>query len=74
VDRHILQMAACINILKDTPDGLKNLAVGICRAKQNWTMANFVGQELARIRKLVGTMARYLGLSVVELIGPLLRS
>ncbi|KAL2005184.1 hypothetical protein VTN00DRAFT_3034 [Thermoascus crustaceus] len=40
-----------------TPDGtklLKNFAVDICGAKQNWTMAKFVDQEIARIRKLVG--------------------
>lgn len=41
----------------NTPDGtklLKNFAVDICGAKQNWTMAKFVDQEIARIRKLVG--------------------
>jgi len=26
---------------------LKNFAVGICGAKQNWTMAKFVDQEIA---------------------------
>jgi len=51
-------------MLKDTPDGiklLKNFAVGICGAKQNWTMAEFVGQEIARIRKLVGNKGQVLG-------------
>jgi GMP synthase (glutamine-hydrolysing) len=33
---------------------LENFAVRICGAKQNWTMANFVDQEILRIRKLVG--------------------
>jgi GMP synthase (glutamine-hydrolysing) len=51
-------------MLKDTPDGiklLKNFAVGICGAKQNWTMAEFVGQEIARIPKLVGNKGQVLG-------------
>lgn len=29
---------------------LKNFAVGICGAQQNWTMSKFVDQEIARIR------------------------
>lgn len=33
---------------------LENFAVKICGAKQNWTMANFVDQEVLRIRKFVG--------------------
>ncbi|ELR08909.1 GMP synthase (glutamine-hydrolyzing) [Pseudogymnoascus destructans] len=33
---------------------LENFAVKICGAKQNWTMANFVDQEVIRIRKFVG--------------------
>lgn len=48
----------------DTPKGtelLKNFAVGICGATQNWTMGNFVEQEIARIRKLVGPTGQVLG-------------
>lgn len=48
----------------DTPDGtqlLKNFAVDICGATQNWTMGNFVEQEIARIRKLVGPTGQVLG-------------
>lgn len=47
-----------------TPNGiklLKNFAVDICKAKENWTMANFVGNEIARIRKLVGPKGQVLG-------------
>ncbi|KAJ4396927.1 GMP synthase (glutamine-hydrolyzing) [Gnomoniopsis smithogilvyi] len=47
-----------------TPNGtelLKNFAVGICGASQNWTMGNFVEQEIARIRKLVGPTGQVLG-------------
>ncbi|KAL1975070.1 hypothetical protein VTN31DRAFT_3462 [Thermomyces dupontii] len=47
-----------------TPNGtklLKNFAVDICKAQQNWTMANFVEQEIARIRKLVGPKGQVLG-------------
>ncbi|KAL5594809.1 hypothetical protein BROUX41_001716 [Berkeleyomyces rouxiae] len=33
---------------------LENFAVGICGVRQNWTMANFVDQEILRIRKFVG--------------------
>ncbi|KAM3086212.1 GMP synthase (glutamine-hydrolyzing) [Clarireedia jacksonii] len=40
---------------------LKNFAVGICGAEQNWTMAKFVDQEIARIRKLVGEKGQVLG-------------
>jgi GMP synthase (glutamine-hydrolysing) len=40
---------------------LKNFAVGICGAKQNWTMANFVHQEIERIKKLVGDKGQVLG-------------
>jgi GMP synthase (glutamine-hydrolysing) len=40
---------------------LKNFAVGICGAKQNWTMAEFVGQEITRIRSLVGPVGHVLG-------------
>ncbi|KJF61399.1 GMP synthase [glutamine-hydrolyzing] [Coccidioides immitis RS] len=47
-----------------TPDGthlLKNFAVDICGAAQNWTMAKFVDQEITRIRKLVGETDHVLG-------------
>jgi GMP synthase (glutamine-hydrolysing) len=53
-----------INSRIDTPDGiklLKNFAVGICKARQNWTMKNFVDQEIVRIRKLVGDKGQVLG-------------
>ncbi|KAJ5808498.1 hypothetical protein N7474_009767 [Penicillium riverlandense] len=48
----------------DTPDGgrlLKNFAVGICGAKQSWSMAEFIGQEITRIRNLVGPEGQVLG-------------
>ena len=47
-----------------TPDGIKllgNFALGICKADANWTMANFVETEMARIRKLVGPKGQVLG-------------
>jgi GMP synthase (glutamine-hydrolysing) len=47
-----------------TPRGkqlLENFAVGICSAKQDWSMAKFVDQELARIRALVGEKGQVLG-------------
>ncbi|KAB8230963.1 GMP synthase (glutamine-hydrolyzing) [Aspergillus alliaceus] len=40
---------------------LQNFAVNICGCKQNWTMARFVDQEIARIRKLVGDKGQVLG-------------
>ncbi|PSR99355.1 hypothetical protein BD289DRAFT_361231 [Coniella lustricola] len=40
---------------------LKNFAVGICGATQEWTMGNFVDQEISRIRKLVGPTGQVLG-------------
>lgn len=40
---------------------LENFAVGICRARQDWTMAKFVDKELARIRTLVGEKGQVLG-------------
>jgi len=40
---------------------LKNFAVGICKATQNWTMSNFVDQEIARIRALVGEKGQVIG-------------
>ena len=47
-----------------TPRGtklLENFAVGICGAKQDWTMAQFVDIEIARIRALVGDKGQVLG-------------
>ncbi|KAF2143845.1 uncharacterized protein K452DRAFT_224626 [Aplosporella prunicola CBS 121167] len=47
-----------------TPRGkelISNFAVGICRAEQNWTMAKFVDQEIARIRALVGEKGQVIG-------------
>ena len=47
-----------------TPRGVKlleNFAVGICGARQDWTMAKFVDKELARIRALVGEKGQVLG-------------
>ncbi|PWY92942.1 GMP synthase [Aspergillus heteromorphus CBS 117.55] len=40
---------------------LKNFAVNICEAQQNWSMSNFVDQEIVRIRKLVGETDHVLG-------------
>ncbi|OJJ44766.1 hypothetical protein ASPZODRAFT_134889 [Penicilliopsis zonata CBS 506.65] len=47
-----------------TPRGvelLKNFAVDICGAQQNWTMSKFVDQEISRIRKVVGETDHVLG-------------
>ncbi|KAF4125475.1 GMP synthase (glutamine-hydrolysing) [Geosmithia morbida] len=47
-----------------TPRGgelLKNFAIEICGAKNNWTMSKFVDQEIVRIRNLVGPTAQVLG-------------
>ncbi|KAJ5042420.1 uncharacterized protein L3040_004969 [Drepanopeziza brunnea f. sp. 'multigermtubi'] len=47
-----------------TPRGVKlleNFAVGICGAKQSWTMATFVDKEIARIRALVGEKGQVIG-------------
>jgi len=47
-----------------TPRGtdlLRNFAVNICGAKTNWTMSNFIDQEIVRIRKLVGEKGRVIG-------------
>lgn len=40
---------------------LSNFAVGICDAKQHWTMDEFVGKEIARIREMVGTNGQVIG-------------
>ncbi|RAL07582.1 GMP synthase (glutamine-hydrolyzing) [Aspergillus homomorphus CBS 101889] len=47
-----------------TPKGttlLKNFAVDICGAQQNWTMSRFVDQEISRIRNMVGETDHVLG-------------
>ncbi|RQM06836.1 hypothetical protein DH86_00003884 [Scytalidium sp. 3C] len=49
--------------VEHTPRGtdlLRNF-VGICGAKQNWTMSNFIDQEIARIRSLVGPTDHVIG-------------
>ena len=47
-----------------TPRGtklIKNFAVGICEARQDWTMEAFVDKEIARIRGLVGEKGQVIG-------------
>ena len=47
-----------------TPRGkevIKNFAVNICKARQDWTMEAFVDKEIARIRKLVGDKGQVIG-------------
>lgn len=47
-----------------TPKGtqvLENFAAIICGARQHWTMKEFVGQEIARIRALVGEEGQVIG-------------
>lgn len=41
-------------------DMLKNFAVGICGAKANWNMSNFIDQEIVRIRSSSATRLRSL--------------
>lgn len=40
---------------------LKNFAVAICQANNNWSMENFIDTEINRIRKLVGPTAEVIG-------------
>lgn len=40
---------------------LKNFAISICKANQNWTMENFIETEIKRIRLLVGPTAEVIG-------------
>ena len=40
---------------------LENFAVKVCKARQNWTMAEFVDKEIARIRALVGEKGQVIG-------------
>lgn len=47
-----------------TPKGkqiISNFAVNICKAKQDWTMDEFAGKEVARIRGLVGDQGQVIG-------------
>ncbi|KAI9809176.1 MAG: GMP synthase (glutamine-hydrolyzing) [Sarcosagium campestre] len=47
-----------------TPKGtkvLENFAVGVCQARQDWTMDKFVDKELARIRAMVGDKGQVIG-------------
>lgn len=47
-----------------TPHGteiLKNFAVSVCKAHQHWTMEEFVGKELSRVRALVGERGQVIG-------------
>ncbi|KAK5681719.1 GMP synthase (glutamine-hydrolyzing) [Elasticomyces elasticus] len=47
-----------------TPKGgvvIKNFAVNICKAQQNWTMEAFKDKEVIRIRKLVGEKGQVIG-------------
>ncbi|KAL9583801.1 MAG: hypothetical protein Q9212_002495 [Teloschistes hypoglaucus] len=40
---------------------LANFAVRICKARQHWTMEEFVGKEISRIRALVGKKGQVIG-------------
>ncbi|KAL8772665.1 MAG: hypothetical protein Q9209_002326 [Squamulea sp. 1 TL-2023] len=40
---------------------LKNFAVRICKARQHWTMDEFVGTEITRIQALVGEKGQVIG-------------
>ncbi|CAK7892649.1 hypothetical protein CAAN1_01S11034 [[Candida] anglica] len=40
---------------------LRNFALDICKAQNNWTMENFIDTEISRIRKLVGPTAEVIG-------------
>jgi len=47
-----------------TPRGIeiiKNFAVNICKARQNWTMDAFVDKEIKRIRKIAGEKGQVIG-------------
>ncbi|GAB7361648.1 hypothetical protein MBLNU230_g1699t1 [Neophaeotheca triangularis] len=47
-----------------TPKGtqvIKNFAVDICKARQDWSMEAFVDKEIARIRALVGEKGQVIG-------------
>jgi len=40
---------------------LKNFVLKICKASQNWTMQEFIGKEIDRIRKIVGEKGQVIG-------------
>ncbi|KAK7414112.1 GMP synthase (glutamine-hydrolyzing), partial [Neonectria punicea] len=40
---------------------LRNFSVDVCGAQPNWVMSDFIEQEIARIRKLVGDKAQVIG-------------
>ena len=42
-------------------DLLRNFAVNICGARQHWTMDEFAGKEIARVRALVGEKGQVIG-------------
>ncbi len=44
-------------------DVIRNFLVGVCGARQDWSMKNFVAQAVAEIRETVGTGRVILGLS-----------
>ncbi|KAF2771568.1 GMP synthase [Teratosphaeria nubilosa] len=47
-----------------TPKGthlIKNFAVGICKARQDWTMEAFVDKEIQRIKSVVGEKGQVIG-------------
>ncbi|KAH9810494.1 GMP synthase [glutamine-hydrolyzing] [Teratosphaeria destructans] len=47
-----------------TPKGthlIKNFAVGICNARQDWTMEAFVDKEIQRIKSVVGERGQVIG-------------
>jgi len=42
-------------------DILKNFAIKLCKAKQNWTMDTFISTEIDRIRNIVGPKGQVIG-------------
>lgn len=40
---------------------LENFALGICEARQNWTMEEFIEKEILRVRTLVGESGQVIG-------------
>lgn len=62
---YVLFVSLYNNVLTcQTPRGselLRNFSVDICGAKPEWKMGDFVQQEIARIRALVGDRAQVIG-------------